>query len=56
MREIKFRAARVDGKLVLIEWNEAECMFWGGSNSQRYFELCKWAGNIDESPELLKGE
>jgi len=47
-----------NGKLVVIEWNEAEGLFWGGNNNQRF--ILQWAdmlivvGNIYENPELLK--
>lgn len=47
-----------NGKIVTIEWNEAEALFWGGSNDQRYiFQYCDMlqiVGNINENPELLE--
>ena len=46
-----------NGKIVQIEWNEAEGCFWGGANKQRfilqYADMLNVIGNIYQNPELL---
>jgi len=49
-----------NGKIIAIEYNTAEGLFWGGDNSQRYiFQYCDMLeviGNIYENSELLGKE
>jgi len=47
-----------NGAKVLIQWNEYEAMFWGGSSMQRYitqyFDMCRVVGNSHQNPELME--